>query len=211
MVGHDIRNPLQAITSDIYLAKKDLAYIPESTEKNNALESLGEIEKNVDYINKIVVDLQDFARPLSPKLEKTILEQIVQTVLATLKIPENITVTYSIAKGFPILLTDPSYIQRILTNLSNNAIQAMPNGGKLTIAATAQNSKVAITVQDTGEGIPETVRSKIFTPLTTTKAKGQGFGLSVVKRFTEAMGGTVKFESEVEKGTKFIVELPQKS
>jgi two-component system CheB/CheR fusion protein len=208
MVGHDIRNPLQAITSDVYLAKTDLASIPESSDKNNALESLSEIEKNVSYINKIVQDLQDYAKPLTMKLEETNLEQIVQVVLAALVIPENITVTYSIRKDFPKLKTDQSYMQRILTNLSNNGVQAMPKGGKLTIAAFSKNGKAAITVQDTGEGIPESVRNKIFTPLVTTKAKGQGFGLSVVKRFTEAMGGTVTFESEVGKGTKFIIELP---
>jgi signal transduction histidine kinase len=208
MVGHDIRNPLQAITSDVYLAKTDLESIPESSDKNNALESLSEIEKNVSYINKIVQDLQDYAKPISVKLEETDLEQIVQVVLAALVIPENITVTYSIRKDFPKLKTDPSYIQRILTNLSNNGVQAMPKGGKLTIAAFSKKGKAAIIVQDTGEGIPESVRNKIFTPLVTTKAKGQGFGLSVVKRFTEAMGGTVTFESEVGKGTKFIIELP---
>ena len=60
----------------------------------------------------------------------------------------------------------------------------------------------------TGEGIPEEIRGKLFTPLVTTKSKGQGFGLSVVKRFTEGLGGTVTFESEVGKGTKFIIELP---
>jgi phosphoglycerate-specific signal transduction histidine kinase len=67
MVGHDIRNPLQAITSDVYLAKTELAGLPESEEKKNSVESLEEIEKNIDYINKIVADLQDFARPLKPR------------------------------------------------------------------------------------------------------------------------------------------------
>jgi signal transduction histidine kinase len=85
----------------------------------------------------------------------------------------------------------------------------MPNGGKLTISVTINNGKkIIITVQDTGEGIPENVKAKIFTPLMTTKAKGQGFGLAAVKRFTEAMGGTVGFESEVGKGTKFVIQLP---
>ena len=63
-------------------------------------------------------------------------------------------------------------------------------------------------VEYNGEGIPESIRGKLFTPLVTTKYRGQGFGLSVVKRFTEGMGGTVTFESEVGKGTKFIIELP---
>jgi signal transduction histidine kinase len=99
-------------------------------------------------------------------------------------------------------------LQRILTNLTNNAIQAMPNGGKLNISASSKNGKATITVQDTGEGVPEEVRSKLFTPLITTKSKGQGFGLAVVKRLTEGLGGTVTFESEVGKGTKFTIELP---
>jgi two-component system, chemotaxis family, CheB/CheR fusion protein len=208
MVGHDIRNPLQAITSDVYLAKNELVSIPESEEKMSALESLQEIEKNVDYINKIVSDLQDYAKPLTPTLEEVDLESIAHSALATLNIPKNITVANFIRKDFPKLKTDHSYVQRILANLSNNAIQAMPKGGTLTIAATSKNGKATITVQDTGEGIPENVRNKIFTPLVTTKAKGQGFGLSVVKRFTEALGGTATFESEVGKGTKFIIELP---
>ena len=208
MVGHDIRNPLQAITSDVYLAKTDLASFPETEEKNNMHESLEEIEKNISYINKIVADLQDFAKPLTPKLEETDLEKTVHFVLANLDIPGNVTVKHSIKNDFPKLKTDQSYLQRILTNLANNAIQAMPNGGKLTIAASSKNGKVTITVQDTGEGIPEEVRGKLFTPLVTTKSKGQGFGLSVVKRFTEGLGGTVTFESEVGKGTKFTIELP---
>ena len=208
MVGHDIRNPLQAITSDVYLAKTELATTPESEEKKNAIESLDEIEKNISYINKIVADLQDFSRPIAPKLEETDLERIIHYTIATLNIPENIKVTHSIMKNFPKIQTDQTYIQRVLINLINNAIQAMPNGGKLTISAAAKDEKTIITVQDTGEGIPDSVRSKIFTPLVTTKAKGQGFGLSVVKRFTEAMGGTVTFESESGKGTKFIIKLP---
>jgi signal transduction histidine kinase len=84
----------------------------------------------------------------------------------------------------------------------------MPKGGKLTINAFAKNGKAIITVEDTGEGIPESFRNKLFTPLATTKSKGQGFGLSVVKRLTEGMGGKVTFESAVGKGTKFIIELP---
>ena len=74
--------------------------------------------------------------------------------------------------------------------------------------ASLKDDKVVITVQDTGEGIAENVQSKLFMPLITTKAKGQGFGLAAVKRFAEALGGTIRFETEVGKGTKFILELP---
>lgn len=182
--------------------------MPESEEKKTVKESLEEIEKNISYINKIVADLQDFAKPISPRLEEIDLEQTIHSVLARLDIPGNVTVKHSVRRDFPKLKTDQAYMQRILTNLANNAIQAMPKGGKLAITAATKNGKVIITVEDNGEGIPENVRSKLFTPLMTTKSKGQGFGLSVVKRFTEGLGGTVTFESEVGKGTKFIIELP---
>ena len=81
MVGHDIRNPLQAITSDIYLAKTELASTPESEAKKNALESLEEIEKNIDYINKIVADLQDYAKTINPVAQETDLEALCKELL----------------------------------------------------------------------------------------------------------------------------------
>ena len=84
------------------------------------------------------------------------------------------------------------------------------NGGKLTIRALLdkQTNDILITVKDTGVGIPEDVKPKLFTPMMTTKSKGQGFGLAVVKRMTEGLGGTVTFESKEGKGTTFIVRLP---
>ncbi len=98
MVGHDIRNPLQAITSDVYLAKTELAAIPDSEEKKNALESIEEIEKNTEYINKIVQDLQDYARPLNPKVEESDLKQIFEKMLAKNGLPKNIKLTLKLMK-----------------------------------------------------------------------------------------------------------------
>ena len=89
----------------------------------------------------------------------------------------------------------------------------MPNGGKLTINASRidQDKTVQIVVDDTGKGIPKEVQNKLFTPLFTTKSKGQGFGLAVVKKFVEEVGGTISFESQEGKGTKFLVTLPVKA
>jgi signal transduction histidine kinase len=212
MVGHDIRNPLQAIISDIFLAKTELASTPESDEKVNALESLTEIEKNIDYINKIVADLQDFARPLQPNVEETDIKLIIDELLKKNGLPANIKVTVKAETGAKKFLADSSYINRIMYNLVNNAVQAMPKGGKLTIKAYKEANDLIISVKDTGVGIPENVKSKLFTPMFTTKAKGQGFGLAVIKRMTESLGGTVSFESQEGKGTTFTVRLsPQNS
>ena len=96
MVGHDIRNPLQAITSDVYLAKTELASTPDSEEKKNAWKVYDEIEKNIDYINKIVQDLQDYARPLNPQSEETDLKLIIEELLTKNGLPKNIKVNVKV-------------------------------------------------------------------------------------------------------------------
>jgi signal transduction histidine kinase len=103
---------------------------------------------------------------------------------------------------------DQLYLKRVFVNLISNALQAMPHGGKLTLGIDFTDGYACITVRDTGLGIPEDVKSKIFQPLFTTKAKGQGLGLAVVKRLTEALNGTVTFESVVGDGSTFTVKLP---
>jgi PAS domain S-box-containing protein len=213
MVGHDIRNPLQAITGDVYLAKTELAAVPESPEKKNTIESLQEIEKNIDYINKIVADLQDFARPLKPHIEEADIKQIISELLAKNGLPKNVKVSVKVNSEARKVLADSAYLNRILYNLVTNAVQAMPNGGKLTINAykDKKTGEAVLTVADTGLGIPEAVKSKLFTPMFTTKSKGQGFGLAVIKRMAEALSGNVIFESQEGKGTKFTVRLPQDS
>ena len=109
------------------------------------------------------------------------------------------------------MISDPDMLKRILSNLMNNAVQAMPNGGKLEIKAFLDAADLLVTVADTGVGIPKDIRPKLFTPLFTTKSKGQGFGLAVIKRMTEALGGKVTFESKTGKGTKFILRFPQRA
>ena len=84
----------------------------------------------------------------------------------------------------------------------------MPDGGTLTIEAYKGEQAVIISVSDTGKGIPEMAKPNLFKPLFTTKSKGQGLGLAVVKRLIEGLNGKVSFESEEGKGTKFIIELP---
>jgi signal transduction histidine kinase len=210
MVGHDIRNPLQAIIGDVYLAKGDIDSLKKSDKKESLQESLAAIEKNTEYINKIVADLQDFARPLKPVPQETDLEAIFKELLLKNRKPENIKAASHVTKDAQKLMVDPILLNRIIGNLITNAVQAMPNGGNLSINAHRETDNIVITVKDTGVGIPDDVKPRLFTPLFTTKSKGQGFGLAVVKRMTEALNGTVTLESQQGKGATFTVTLPQK-
>jgi two-component system sensor kinase FixL len=211
MVGHDIRNPLQSIVSSMYLIRNDLDKIVASEEKTDALEEIDSIYEQISYVDKIVSDLQDYARPLIPELIEADLKTLVISALSTLDVPDNVDARAYFDEKLPKLRTDPVLLKRILVNLATNAIQAMSNGGKLTITAFGKNHNAVITVEDTGVGIPKDIQGKLFTPLFTTKSKGQGFGLAVVKRMIEALGGKLSFESEEGKGTKFIIELPSRN
>jgi PAS domain S-box-containing protein len=207
MVGHDIRNPLQSIISSLYLAKLEIEDVSEES-KQGIAEQLELIQEQVLYINKIVTDLQDYAKRLTPFLEETQLEPLLQNVLSHVEVPKEIAIIYSIQKTLPPVTTDKTFVSRIITNLVTNAVQAMPNGGKLAVNTSYRDDKIVLTVEDTGEGISDQIKSRIFEPLFTTKSKGQGFGLAAVKRLVEALHGTIGFESEVGTGTKFIVQLP---
>lgn len=207
MVGHDIRNPLQAITGDLYLLGEELKTMPKSEGRKAMEESIEAIDENIVYINKIVSDLQDYTRPLKPNIEAVNLKDLINSTLIVTNIPENIHAEVN-AKANLILKVDAAYLRRVLTNLIVNAVQAMPKGGKLTINVVSKKDRAIVSVEDTGVGVPEEVKPNLFKPLFTTKSKGQGLGLAVVKRFVEGLNGKVSFESEEGTGTKFIIDLP---
>ncbi len=207
MVGHDIRNPLQAITSELYLEKLEIDSLADGEVKENLLESIRGIEENLVYINKIVADLQDYARPLNPKKEDVDAEKAIKDASSMVIIPGNVELSINVENQLPHLLTDSTMFKRMLVNLIQNAVQAMPYGGNLTIVAYSKKQNVTIDIKDTGEGIPQEVRDKLYSPLVTTKSKGQGFGLAVVKRMAEAINCTITFDSEQGKGTKFTLQF----
>ncbi len=158
-------------------------------------------------MKKIVQDLQDFARPIKAVAGEADLKDVIDDVVKKSGVPKTIIVSTRIEEDAKKVMADPDLLKRIIGNLVINAVQAMPEGGKLNICSYQKPGDMIITVQDTGQGIPEAVKPKLFTPLFTTKSKGQGFGLAIVKRMAEALNGTVTFESEEGKGTKFIIRL----
>ena len=209
MVGHDLRNPLQSITGELYLAKCEVETLPQSELKSNLQESIQVIEEQAVYMDKIVSDLQAFVRPIRIDKQTISLIELVTAVLASVAIPENINIDVHMKADFPQVKADAQLLRRVLINLVTNAVQAMPDGGKLTVSAEVNSQgQAVVTVEDTGVGIPEKIKSQVFTPLFTTKPRGQGFGLAVCKRVIEAHGGSINFESQEGKGAKFTIQFP---
>lgn len=200
MIGHDLRNPLQTIANLIYLAKNQ-------TNDSKIINILNAISEQMAYMHKIILDLQDFSTSKAPVFQTFSTEELFSLVLKSIKVPDNVRVV----KNFRIPTIKTNWVSfiRIMQNLILNAIQAMPNGGTLTIEAFGEESNIVLKISDTGLGIPKEHFNKIFQPYFTTKSKGTGLGLAVVKRLVEFLNGQISFESEVGKGTTFIIKLPQ--
>lgn len=212
-VGHDLRNPLQVILYESFVLENLIGNLTNDNDNKSvaALKlHLQKIKEQVNYMNKIVSDLQDYGRQIVIKTMKVDLNSLIMNILSTNKIPENIKVIVNVPPEFTIN-ADPENIKRVFTNLIINAFQAMPEGGTLTISAEQEDNVTKIYFKDTGVGIPKENIEKIFQPLFTTKAKGTGLGLSVCKRIVEAHNGTINLESELGKGSTFIIKLPKKS
>ncbi|NLV25589.1 MAG: hypothetical protein GXY48_00215 [Methanomicrobiales archaeon] len=211
MIGHDMRNPLQVITNSHYLLKQKVKSMsPEESgilTKYGILDLFTRINDETHYLNKIVSDLQDYAREIS--LEKVRLNpaNIIDQVLLSLSFPDTIIIHKELDPDIVILI-DPILLTRVMKNLIINAIQAMEKGGTLTIKTQPSSDSIRIIISDTGIGIPPGSESRIFDPLFTTKPKGTGLGLSVTKRLIEVHGGSIMLEKTSDKGTTFVVTLP---
>ena len=203
MVGHDLRNPLTGIKNSAYFLKKKGSKISQA----QAQEMLEVIDKCVNYSNKIINDLLDYSRQIRLNLEEESPKKLLADSLSMLDIPEKIKILNHL-NDEPTVTVDPDKIKRVFINLVKNAVDAMPKGGKITIASKKVNDNLEFSFSDTGEGIADDVLPKLFSPLFTTKAQGMGFGLAICKRIIEAHNGTIAIKTVKEKGTTFTVTLP---
>ena len=208
MVGHDLRNPLQVIVGTSYFLKKMLndALIDRPDDLVELENMINTINDETDYMNKIVQDLHDYAKVYTLDIGKHDIQSLIQSLVKSVK-TENVEITIDFEE-IPLFEIDETSIKRVFQNILTNAIQAMPDGGNLTIRGVTENDNLLISFIDTGVGIPPENLDKLFIPLFTTKSKGTGFGLSVCKRFVESHGGQICVESEEGKGSTFTVILP---
>jgi PAS domain S-box-containing protein len=203
MVGHDLRNPLTGIGAATYYLRKKLASKPDEKTR----EMFEVIEKDIEYANSIITDLLEYSREIRLITTETSPSELVKETLSLVKAPPNIQVIDS-TKPEPKIEADIEKMKRVFANITRNAFDAMPEGGKLTITSKNSGGSVDFAFTDTGVGISKEVLEKIWTPLFTTKSKGIGLGLPICKRFVEAHGGRITVESEVNEGTTFTVTIP---
>jgi len=203
-VSHELRNPLGAIKNAAYFLNMALEE-PEPEVK----ETLEILEKEVATCERIISSLLDFARAKSPARRKVDINDVVQEALSRNSVPENVQVVSQLGGALPAIFADPDHLVQVFGNIMLNAVQAMPQGGRLVVKSEAPGpGRVAVSVADTGAGIPEENLGKLFEPLFTTKAKGIGLGLALVKTMVEGHGGSIEVQSEVGQGTTFTVRLP---
>ena len=211
MIGHDLRNPLQSITYALYQIKEMMEGFPQDftgARKERGSVAIATIDEQIKYMDKIVSDLQDYARPLVLEPIETDLAGLIKDTLSGIDVPKNVRVSVSVEDGLHKLRVDPSMIRRAFTCLLTNAISAMPRGGSLVLEAKEKDGFVSVDFKDTGIGISKEDLGKLSTPLFTTRAKGMGFGLAISKRLIEAHGGSMEFESKPGKGTTVTVNIP---
>jgi PAS domain S-box-containing protein len=208
-IGHELRNPLGAIKSAAYFLNMALAD-PDPDVK----ETLAILDREVAASDRIISSLLDFARPRTATRRKADLNAVVREVLARVEVPKNVKVSTRFSKELPSVLADHDQLTQVFSNIVLNALQAMPEGGRLEVKTReakregSAESSVVVSVKDSGIGIAEGNLRRIFEPLFTTKAKGIGLGLALSKTLIEAHGGEIDVESQEGKGTIFTVTLP---
>jgi len=221
-IAHEVRNPLAAISGSVQML------VAGEAAKGEEERRLSEIVlREADRLNGLITDFLQYAYPRPPKSEPVELGRAVEEVAKMLRNgePRHVEVHADVAAGLRVQ-ADPGQLRQLLWNLCTNALQAMPDGGRLEIAAargadppqgaTAGSRKASpgkdgvwIRVSDDGVGIDPETSERIFDPFFTTKPEGTGLGLATVHRIVEGHGGSLRVESAVGQGTTFWIELPQ--
>jgi len=207
-LAHEIKNPLAGISGAIQILGSALD--PRHPHK----EIIGEALRQIDRLDAAVKDLLIYARPKPPNKSPHDIGEIVQHALMILREETAFRRLRIHSDGMGhghVVRVDAAQLQQVITNLLINAAHACEGGGDVYCRVARIESGVRIAIEDTGMGIAPHVLVKVFEPFYTTKAKGTGLGLSICQRIVESHGGTLKIDSQVGKGTRVTVDLPEKA
>ena len=203
-VAHELRNPLGAIKNTTYFLNMAI-----EEPRQEIMEALEIINKEVATSERIITSLLDFAHRKPSKRKRVKINDRIQETLSGITVPEDVEVVVQLDEAAPTIMADPDQLYQVFGNLIRNAIQAMPEGGRLTISSEASKPEwVTASFTDTGVGIDEEILGKVFEPLFTTKAKGIGLGLPLTRIIVEGHGGKIEVQSEIGKGATFTVFFP---
>ncbi len=207
-VAHDIRNPLTAVGG---FARRIL-----KTDQGRALNKkyMKIIVKEIDRLEKILGDLLCFTAPAVPDFNTADLNSIIKSTFEILDLEieqNNIILKEQLDPHLPQLLIDENQIRRVLNNIIKNAIEAMPEGGTITVSTAVEGQLVKTEVHDTGVGISDNDIGKLFDPFFTSKSTGSGLGLTLSAQIIRNHGGTIEVRKAEHKGTIFTLKLPVKT
>ena len=175
-MAHDLRNPLGAVKNAVYYLKGKLRDSELAAENPKISEFLDIMEEEVDSSNQILADLMEFARVSQPQRTATELESVVDSALARFKVKDSVDVIKSFDPSIPAVMADRDQLRRAFTNLTQNADEAMADGGTLTISGSSNGGFVEVEFRDTGEGIDTRDVPRVMDPLFTTKGQGHRAG-----------------------------------
>lgn len=198
-VGHDLRTPMQTIKHAVSMMKN----VPKTSD-----EMVEIIENSVNRAVDMLSQFREKTRHEPLQLEKTDVTELIQETFREIQIPSNIEIKLELEKITETVLLDRAKIRRVLDNLIGNAIEAMPEGGSVTVRTELNSRELILKVSDTGVGFSSKVKDSLFQPFYTTKLTGLGLGLMYCKFTVEAHGGKIWAESGAEKGATFNVMLP---
>jgi two-component system sensor histidine kinase HydH len=204
-LSHEIKNPLMLIGG---FARQVLRSLPNG---DCNIQKLQIIQDEIQRLERMLNDVRDFTRPSRPQKELRTLNECVRETLDLMEsalFAQMIEVEAALRNGAPPVSYDPRQIKQVLINILKNAMEAMPTGGKLTIASGWDHDSSWVSIADTGDGIPEAVRKKLFLPFFTTKRAGTGLGLAVCNRIIQDHRGEIRVEAREGVGTRFIIFLP---
>ncbi|HVA02445.1 MAG TPA: ATP-binding protein [Acidimicrobiales bacterium] len=200
VVGHELRNPLGAVMNALYMLRRSLGD-PAAAEPHLAV-----AERQTARAVNLAQDLTAYMREREPELAPMDLAEVLSDVLEVTPKPTNVVVVDDV--GSIELNADSKQIAQILTNLVDNAYQAMPDGGSLRIEAHTEGATAIITVEDSGEGVDQELVERFFEPFFTTRSDGTGLGLAIVRRLTDAHGGEISIQNGPSGGAVVTLRLP---
>ena len=208
VVGHEIRNPLAIISNSIYFIKRKLTI--EGAELDPKLaKHIAIIEGEVKHSNEIIEEILLFTRSKEMHLAPAPVNAVVKDVAAYYQFPAGVTVKTIPDPAEPRAALDVEVIALAARYVLDNAVQAMPEGGSITMETSHDEKSARIAVTDSGPGLPEGDGEKVFTPFFTTKPRGVGLGLTLARKFLEQQGGTVTAENAQGCGARITLSLPR--